>query len=250
MNIRYTTTTAILCSTLLLSGCLYDKKRVVSSDEMTFSDNQGLETTESLAPKQIIQPLPFSSGQEQIADQKQIYSDLSEEGVALPDMEYVNDRIFEYGRKLERWKELDSQAVVLDLDEEASEEMVRCFRELQKVLGGYNKIHGDLLQQDFMSSTNLISNREILELEQRDITFLESSCGRLLKSGEDKGAGWEQRQDKADLPQIETLVERYAKNNEFEEIVQVWQQIPEHQLDRVHLNTRISYGNALMALHQ
>ncbi len=250
MNIRYATTTAILCSTLLLSGCLYEKKRVVSSDEMISSESQGLETTESLVPKQIVQPLPFASGQEQITDQKQNYSDFSDEGVALPDMEYVNDRIFEYGRKLERWKELDSQAVVLDLDEEASEEMVRCFRELQKVLGGYNKIHGDLLQQDFMSSADLISNREILQLEQRDITFLESSCGRLLKSGEDKGAGWEQRQEKADLPQIETLVERYSKNNEFEEIIQVWQQIPEYQLDRVHLNTRISYGNALMAMHQ
>ncbi|MBU1138669.1 MAG: hypothetical protein KKA76_06810 [Proteobacteria bacterium] len=250
MNIRYATVTAVLCSTLLLSGCLYQEKRVVSSDEMIYSEKQGLETTENISSKTITQPLPLTSPQEQTTSPEQTYSAIPGEGAALPGMEYVNDRIFEYGRKLERWKELDSQAVVLDLDEEASEEMVRCFRELQKVLNGYNKLHGDLLQQDFLPSADLISNREMLELEQRDIAFLESSCGRLLKSGEDKGAGWEQRQEKADLPQIETLIERYSKNNEFEEIVQVWQQIPEFQRDRVHLNTRISYGNALMALHQ
>ena len=250
MNIRYSTAAAVLCSSLLLSGCLYQKKRIVSSDEMTYSSGQVLETTENIVPQAIIQPLPPAPDQEQITGEMPIAADPSAVELALPDMEYVNDRIFEYGRKLERWKELDSQAVVLDLAEEDSEEMVRCFRELQKVLNGYNKLHRDLLQQDFLPSADLISNHEILQLEQRDITFLESSCGRLLKSGEDRGAGWEQRQEKADLPQIETLVERYAKNNEFEEIVQVWQQIPEHQLDRVHLNTRISYGNALMALHQ
>lgn len=250
MNIRYSTAAAVLCSSLLLSGCLYQKKRIVSSDEMTYSSGQVLETTENIVPQAVIQPLPPASHQEQITSEVPTAADSSGLELALPDMEYVNDRIFEYGRKLERWKELDSQAVVQDLAEEDSEEMVRCFRELQKVLNGYNKLHRDLLQQDFLPSTDLISNHEILQLEQRDIAFLESSCGRLLNSGEDRGAGWEQRQEKADLPQIETLVERYAKNNEFEEIVQVWQQIPEHQLDRVHLNTRISYGNALMALHQ
>ncbi|MBU0943315.1 MAG: tetratricopeptide repeat protein [Proteobacteria bacterium] len=217
---------------------------------MTYSASKSLETTENQAPTVIVQPPPLPVTEEQITREGESQLELSGEGLALPSMEYVNDRIFEYGRKLERWKELDSQAVVLDLDEKASEEMVRCFRELQKVLNGYNKIHGDLLQQDLLPSADLISNREMMQLEQRDIAFLESSCGRLLKSGENGGAGWEKRQEKADLPQIETLVERYAKNNEYEEIVQVWQQIPEYQLDRIHLNTRISYGNALMALHQ
>ena len=38
---------------------------------------------------------------------------------ALPSMVYVNDRIFEYGRKLDRWKELDSQSVTMDLNSQA-----------------------------------------------------------------------------------------------------------------------------------
>lgn len=213
--------------------------------------SQGLETSESVPSKAVIQPLPIapSSGQHYVTDEDGYPGVISGPQV-LPDMQYVKDRIFEYGRKLDRWKELDEQAVVVELDEAASEEMVRCFRDLQKVLNGYNRIQETLLRGDFLDSTQMISSSEVMDLEQRDISFLESGCGQLLKGGADEGAGWAQREKQADLPQIETLIERYAGSEEYEEVVQVWQQIPESQLDRVHLNTRISYGNALMALHQ
>jgi len=252
MNIRYTPVTVALCCVLLSYGCSYDKKRVVAPGNGAMTA-QGLETTEGSGSKDLVQPQPVgvSAGQYDMdINQGQSLSGFPREEAVLPDMQYVKDRIFEYGRKLDRWKELDNQAVVMDLDEEASEEMVRCFRDLQKVLNGYNRINEALLRQDFMGAEETISSREVMKLEQRDISFLESSCGRLLKSGDDRGEGWEQRGDQADLPQIETLIERYAGSSEFEEVVQVWQQIPAHELDRVHLNTRISYGNALMSLHQ
>jgi tetratricopeptide (TPR) repeat protein len=252
MNIRYTPVTVALCCALLSSGCVYDKKRIVSHENLSVT-GQRLETTEDPGPKAIVQwpPVDGNAGQQYMDNtREQNVTGYSGEVAVLPDIQYVKDRIFEYGRKLDRWKELDDQSVVMELDEKASEEMVRCFRDLQKVLNGYNHIHESLLRQGFMDSEKLVSGSEVMSLEQRDILFLESSCGRLLKSGDDRGEGWEQRGDQADLPQIETLIERYAGSNEFEEVVQVWQQIPAHQLDRVHLNTRISYGNALMSLHQ
>ena len=252
MNIRYATISAALCCTLLSSGCVYDKKRLKSPDISVVS-TPGLETSEDLGPKATLQPQAvrtYDDTQYFDNNKHQEFIDSPQEAQVLPDMQYVKDRIFEYGRKLDRWKELDDQAIVMDLDEEASEEMVRCFRDLQKVLNGYNRIHEELLRQDFMDVGAGITSNEIMTLEQRDISFLESSCGRLLKSGDDKGEGWEQRGEQADLPQIETLIERYAGSSEFEKVIQVWQQIPSHQLDRVHLNTRISYGNALMSLHQ
>ena len=252
MNIRYATISAALCCTLLSSGCVYDKKRLKSPDISVVS-TPGLETSEDLGPKATLQPQvvrTYDDTQYFDNNKHQEFIDSPQEAQVLPDMQYVKDRIFEYGRKLDRWKELDDQAIVMDLDEEASEEMVRCFRDLQKVLNGYNRIHEELLRQDFMDAGAGITSNEIMTLEQRDISFLESSCGRLLKSGDDKGEGWEQRGEQADLPQIETLIERYAGSSEFEKVIQVWQQIPSHQLDRVHLNTRISYGNALMSLHQ
>jgi len=252
MNIRYTLAATTLCCTLLSSGCAYDKKRIVSPGN-TATSTPGIETTEDIGTKSVSQPLPVGMNDDfqfQKDGRPQGVTGLAEEMSGLPEMQYVKDRIFEYGRKLDRWKELDDQAIVLDLDEEASEEMVRCFRDLQKVLNGYNHIHDSLLRQNVVSSENAITSAEVMALEQRDIAFLESSCGRLLKSGDDRGEGWEQRGKQADLPQIETLIERYAGTEEFEEVIQVWQQIPSHQLDRVHLNTRISYGNALMSLHQ
>jgi len=249
MNIRYTGIVLALCGTLLSTGCVYDKKRI-ASPRATAPSAPGLETTEGPGPKVTIPVGMDNGGQYQEENGEQDYPKFSDGNQVLPDMQTVKDRIFEYGRKLDRWKELDNQAIVMDLDEEASEEMVRCFRDLQKVLNGYNRIHEALLRQDYMNTGTGISSAEVMTLEEKDISFLESSCGRLLKSGDDKGAGWEQRGEQADLPQIETLIERYAGSGEFEEVVQVWQQIPPHQLDRVHLNTRISYGNALMALHQ
>jgi tetratricopeptide (TPR) repeat protein len=215
---------------------------------------QELETNENVTTGALVEPGPIDAqiGSSYVNENAGgDFPDTVSGGTSvLPDMQYVKDRIFEYGRKLDRWKELDNQAVVAELDETASELMVRCFRDLQKVLNGYNHIHEALLRRDFMDTSAMISGEEVMTLEQRDITFLESGCGALLKSGDDSGVGWAQREAKADLPQIETLIERYAGSEEFEEVVQVWQQIPDNQLDRVHLNTRISYGNALMALHQ
>lgn len=253
MNIQNRTLIAAVCCTLLFSACSYDKNRIVTPANRNMTQPQGLETNEAVQSKTIMEPPPVGVTSRQsyvINNGSETFQDPTMAPQVMPDMQYVQDRIFEYGRKLDRWKELDEQAVVMELDEAASEEMVRCFRDLQKVLNGYNRIQEALLRQDFIDSTQHITSMEVMELEQRDISFLESGCGQLLKGGADEGAGWAQREKKADLPQIETLIERYAGSEEFEEVVQVWQQIPDNQLDRVHLNTRISYGNALMALHQ
>ncbi len=252
MNIRYFIVITACCCSLLLSGCVYDKKRIVTPGSTT-SINKGLETTEGVVSENVVQPDPVVTNGEKpfvMENDNLVQDGIPAQEIVLPEMQYVKDRIFEYGRKLDRWKELDDQSVVMDLDEKASEEMVRCFRNLQKVLNGYNRIHEVLLRQDFVNSDDQITNNEVRNLEQRDITFLESSCGRLLKIGDDKGEGWEKREKQADLPQIETLIERYAGSEEFENVLQVWKQIPANQLDIVHLNTKISYGNALMALHK
>jgi len=170
--------------------------------------------------------------------------------VVLPSIDYVNDRIFEYGRKLERWKELDKDSVVMSLNSEQTESMVRCFRDLQKVLDGYDRLHDDLLQRNVISEANLFRTEDVLELQKMDIAFLDSVCGRMLSTTEDKAAGWQQRQEGADLNQIETLIERYSSSKEYDEVVQVWLKIPQYQVDRVDLKTKILYGNALIYLDQ
>ncbi len=168
----------------------------------------------------------------------------------LPSIDYVNDRIFEYGRKLQRWKELDEQSVVMTLNEEQTESMVRCFRDLQKVLNGYDRLYNDLLQRNVISEGERFSTEDVLDLHKKDIAFLDSICGRMLSTTDDMAAGWQQREEGADLNQIETLIERYSSSKEYDEVVQVWLKIPQYQVERVDLKTKILYGNALIYLGQ
>ncbi len=170
--------------------------------------------------------------------------------VVLPSVDYVNDRIFEYGRKLQRWKELDGQSVVMTLNEEQTESMVRCFRDLQKVLNGYDRLYNDLLQRNVISEAERFGTEDVFELQKMDIAFLDSVCGRMLSTTEDKSAGWQQREQGADLSQIETLIERYSSSKEYDEVVQVWLKIPQYQVERVDLKTKILYGSALIYLGQ
>lgn len=170
--------------------------------------------------------------------------------VILPSVDYVNDRIFEYGRKLQRWKELDQQSVVMSLNEEQTESMVRCFRDLQKVLNSYSQLYDDLLQRNVISEAERFSTEDVYELQKMDIAFLDSVCGRMLATTEDKGAGWQQREEGADLNQVEALIERYSSSKEYDEVVQVWLKIPQYQVERVDLQTKIFYGNALIYLGQ
>ncbi len=168
----------------------------------------------------------------------------------LPSMVFINDRIFEYGRKLERWKELDGQSVQRQVKDSEAAEMVGCFRKLQMVLNGYTDLRSKLLQIEKVSTAEKISNNGVVELEKNDIAFLESSCGRLLADSKDQSVGWNQREDPADLSQLETLIDRHGQNREYQVVSEIWQKIPTSQIGRVALRTKIHYGNALMYLNR
>ena len=200
-----------------LGGCALPEKTRVSTPPATSSSNQSspVYVQDSAKPENWDQGVIEESAE-----------------VILPSAVYVNDRIFEYGRKLDRWKELDTQSLTMNLKEEESEQMVRCFRRLQNVLNGYSELRTKLLQAQKVNVAARVSNEEIFELQKNDIAFLENPCGRLLADSEDKSVGWNQREEGADLNQLETLIDRYATNREYEEVIQVWSKIPEFQLGR------------------
>ncbi|BHH82642.1 tetratricopeptide repeat protein [Desulforhopalus sp. 52FAK] len=170
--------------------------------------------------------------------------------VVLPSMVYVNDRIFEYGRKLDKWKQLDAKSVGMDVGEDEAAVMVRCFRRLQNVLNGYSDLRSKMLQAQKISTAEQISGSDLFQLQTADIEFLEGICGGLVSESEDESAGWNAREEGADLSKLETLIDRYDESREYEEVIQVWLQIPAFQIPRVHVRAKIKYGNALMYLHQ
>ncbi|MEE4136910.1 MAG: hypothetical protein V2I32_12590 [Desulforhopalus sp.] len=173
------------------------------------------------------------------------------EGTQLPVLlASVNDRIFAYGGKLERWKELDRQAVDSPLGDEDAAQMVRCFRRLQDVLGGYNAFRSELMQRSGQS-VSLKDQDRLSQLQLKDIEFLEASCGVLLgdvsmplaTAQEPVVAG-------GDLAVIEKLIDDSSANNQYGEILQIWSQLAEEEHDRVHPRNKILVANAMVAMHQ
>ncbi len=230
-----------------LTGCGIPDKHMVSQpiDKKFLSQQSPVYSTpETDKPKTVPRP-PYL--QIEVPTATVIEEDVE---TTLPSMIYIGDRIHEYSRKLELWKELDSQSVSMDLKKDETERMVTCFRRLQNVMNGYGMLRTKILQMQTIETAEKVSNEEIFSLQKNDISFLESSCGRLLTDSKDQSVGWSQREEKADLSQLETLIDRNAENKEYEEIIQVWLRIPEFQRSRIHLRSKILYGNALMFLHQ
>ncbi|WP_136805534.1 hypothetical protein [Desulfosediminicola flagellatus] len=246
---------SVACCLLALTGCVQTQKRVVNPSQSPTYERPTQTTTDIYSESVRTQPTGTEGQKPQpryldISDDTDISLEQVTAETVIPSMNYINDRIFEYSRKLDRWKDLDSQSLAVNLSQEDTEQMVRCFRRLQNVLNGYTGLQEEILQSRRLAGSGEVSSSVIQDLQKNDIEFLESVCGRLLSAPDDKGAGWGQREETADLAQIETLIERYAGNQEYEEVVQVWLQIPQGQIERVDLLSKLRYGSALMYLHQ
>lgn len=231
-----------------LTGCAIPEKPRVSQPPLTTSSDRSQDVTgQGMGPvTNVEQPDYFDNEDQQTVNAAA--NAITE--VELPSTEYINDRIFEYGRKLDRWKALDNETAKMQLKAEDAAQMVSCFRRLQDVLNGYSELRSRMLQAQQLEVADKISNAEMYELQKKDIAFLEDTCGLMLAESGDKAIGWNQREESADLAQLETLIERYAASREYEELIQVWLRIPEPQRGMVHLRAKILYGNALMYLHQ
>ena len=119
-----------------LGGCALPEKPRVSSPPSTNSSDQSSPVYEQNGRESEISGQPGDQAKD--SQQQGIVEESTE--VILPSAVYINDRIFEYGRKLDRWKELDSQSVNMNLKEEEAAQMVGCFRSLQNVLSAYSAL--------------------------------------------------------------------------------------------------------------
>lgn len=256
--IRLKTTLLIVSLSMIMNGCLYEQKKMIdpaapvslgqSKSGPVDQGSGSMGTVDTVNQSIPVQETDLLTRPVQSAEQSGLAT--PELGSLKPSVEYVTSRISEYNKKMDRWRARDSQAAVLRIPADESEKMVSCFRELQKVLNGYNRLHDLLLQQASMPTGGPISAKEIYDLQQSDITFLDGFCGQLVAADEDKGTGWIKSEDPGNLSPVEAVIAKHAANGEFEELVQVWKQMPEATAARVRLSTRMSYGNALMALRQ
>jgi len=235
----------LLGCSMMLGGCLYDQKKIVDPATPVISEQERL------------------SGSRRVKDSANRSVPIQDDGrpdVGIsggdsfrPSVDEVASRIAEYNKKLDRWRERDSRSAVTRMSADDSEKMVRCFHELQKVLNGYNRLHEILLQQTSMprgGGMGTITAKEMVELQQSDIAFVDGFCGQVVATNDVKGTGWAQSADADSLASMEAMIAQYAANGQNEELVQHWKQMPESMAAGLQLSSKIFYGNALMALQQ
>jgi len=245
----------LLCCSMMLSGCLYEQKKIVDPAAPVVSEQDrlsGSRRAKDSANRSVpIQDDDLARGAVQTGGRPD--TGISGGDSFRPSVDEVAGRIAEYNKKLDRWRERDSQSAVTRMSADDSEKMVRCFHELQKVLNGYNRLHEILLQQTSMprgGGMGTITAKEMYELQQSDIAFVDGFCGQVVATNDVKGTGWAQSADADSLASMEAMIAQYAANGQNEDLVQHWKQMPESMAARLQLSTKILYGNALMALQQ
>jgi len=229
---------SIACCMLLLAGCSQTPKRVLPSDAaggMTQNQQQGQPGSSGQTPRYL----------DETDTKSPSFAKISTDTVN-PSLAFLNNRLYDYGKKLDRYKELDKQSLTANLSQEETEQMVTCFKNLRQVIDRYNAVQATVLQ----GGSDTLTGGEMMALQNMDIDFLESPCGKMLATTDEGGPIFASQSKTTDLFQLEAVIERYTANKQYEEIVQTWLQVPPEQVDRVTLKTRLRYANALMYLHQ
>ena len=246
--IRLKTALLIVSCSMIMNGCLYQQKKMIDPAAPVSTDLSLPATGDVESPSAPVEETDLlrRSG---LSTEQPGPANLDPEQI-VPSIEYVKSRIAEYNKKMDRWRTRDSQAAVLRIPAEESEKNVSCFHDLQKVLNGYNRLQDLLLQQASKPVGERINSRDVFDLQQSDIAFLDGFCGQLVAAEGAKDTGWIKSEEPGGLSPVEAVIARHSANGEFEELVQVWRQMPEATASRVQLNTRILYGEALMALQQ
>lgn len=161
---------------------------------------------------------------------------------------FVNDRIRVYQEKLELWKEVDRQAAIANLDEEQTQLMVKCFRDLQRVMSGYQTLHDMIFPED--GGAVNFSMENLVGLQRQDIAFLESRCSPLLDGADEAEGGLFRTSEQNALARLETQMEALYKSGAYGELVQFWSSIPPYQKEGVSKEAALAHANALIYLDQ
>ena len=164
-------------------------------------------------------------------------------------VEFVEGRLLSYNKKLEKWREYDEQSSVLNLDRRETEQMVGCFRDLQRIANGYARLRDMLVAGEDTTMLRTMTLEAIQGIQEDDVLLLESFCGRLLDT-EQSVTTFGRSDIEENLGQLEAIIGQSYQNREYEQVVQSWLEIPEEKVSQVTIEAKLMYGKSLMYLHQ
>jgi len=171
-----------------------------------------------------------------------------QEDLLLPVLTHINDRIFAYEIKLNKWKALETKATALNLEEEQKEKLARCRQQLQAVLDGYNDLHQQLLARNTFTTGDLVRGEALLAMEKQDLQFTESECGAMLVGGEQVGGLLPTNEDL--IKQRRQAVRQARQRQDYQATVTAYEQLEAAGDKTPPYDLTFAYGQALMKTGQ
>ena len=174
---------------------------------------------------------------------------VADNDVLMPALTLINDRIFSYEQKLNSWKELNRRAASLHLDQDQVDRINSCRQQLHDILLGYNALHQRLLGKRSISSAQLLAGSALLDLEKRDIEYLESDCSRLLADGGETPQWIEGSRSSAVRKAAEEISDAAGKA-EYDRVITLYEKLPLAPGVEAPFEATYQYGIALMKNHR
>ncbi|WP_456386186.1 hypothetical protein [Desulfolithobacter sp.] len=161
----------------------------------------------------------------------------------MPVLALINDRIYAYEQKLEKWKEFSAQVEKLGLDSER-EKITSCQEQLQGIYVGYNGLHEVLLQEDRVDAARLLAARSLVELEKKDIEFLEGDCPALI-SGSGR-ATLKATTLSRTLKEVRDAIDQAMSGDEYDEVIRLYREFTAGSEQQPPYDMTYRYGMALL----
>ncbi|WP_457573716.1 tetratricopeptide repeat protein [Desulfolithobacter sp.] len=232
-----------LIPAVLLGGCVAGqqvidpyKARSEREAAMQAARQQEVREPAPLAPA----PAPGQPSSPHVADVSPTIGD----DLLMPVLALINDRIYAYEQKLEAWKEFRVRAEELGLDSEQQEKITSCQEQLQNLYVGYNGLHEALLQEDRLDAARLLATRSLLELEKKDIEFLEGDCPGLISGS--GGATLIATTRSRTLQEIREAIDQAMLERKYDEVIRLYREFTADPKQQPPYDMTYRYGMALL----
>lgn len=236
-----------ILSLILLSGCVTDR-HMISPYEARARREAAMQEQAVRQPQRPVTPGPAVREPASIGT-GQPEEPVADNDVLMPALTLINDRIFAYEQKLNQWKKLKDRAAVLNLDQEQVDRINTCRQELQDILLGYNTLHQRLLQKRSLSSAQLLAGTALLDLEKRDIAFLEGDCSELLAGGGETPQ-WIEGSRSSAVRKAADEIRDAADKADYEQVISLYEKMPLAPGEEAPYEATYRYGIALMKSHR
>ncbi len=159
----------------------------------------------------------------------------ADDDLLLPVLTHINERIFSYEQKLAAWKPQDEKGT----DTENS-----CRQQMENILGQYNALHLQLLQQDSVTTDYLLKGETLLNLEKQDFQYLESDCNT-PGAGEQVAVAGSSTEEALSGQKAREITEAYA-GGDYEKTIQEYENLLGETFQNPPYEVSLAYGKALM----